>query len=110
MKPPSYSEIQFLTSGGANAYVDHDQLGHVIQSYTYWADPAWTDAGVAGWYLYDDNDAAYPMNDVVLNPDQATFARRRRVVSTFGLRQMPASRKPAYAGHEMTRKGAFPFS
>ena len=33
----------------------------------------------------------------------ATFARRLRVGSTFGLRRMPASRKPAYAGHETTR-------
>ena len=30
----------------------------------------------------------------------ATFARRLRAVSTFGLRQMPASQKPAHAGHE----------
>ena len=67
----SFSQIQFLTSGGANAYVDHAQLGHVIQSYTYWSDPAWTEAGVAGWYLYDDQDGAYPMNDIVLNPGQA---------------------------------------
>ena len=60
----SYSEIQFLTSGGANAYVDHPQLGKVIQSYTYWSDPDWTAAGVAGWYLVDDTDGEYPMNDV----------------------------------------------
>ena len=56
----SYSEIQFLTSGGANAYVEHPQLGRVKQSYTYWADPDWTEAGVAGWYLYDDADGEYP--------------------------------------------------
>jgi hypothetical protein len=29
----------------------------------------------------------------------ATFARRRRVVSTFGLRQMSATRKAAFAAH-----------
>ena len=67
----SFSEIQFLTSGGANAYVDHPQLGRVIKSYTYWADPEWTTAGVAGWYLYDDADGAYPMNDVELEAGQA---------------------------------------
>ena len=66
----SYSEIQFLTSGGANAYVDHPQLGKVIQSYTYWSDPDWTEAGVAGWYLYDDEDGAYPMNDVEIQAGQ----------------------------------------
>ena len=67
----SYSEIQFLTSGGANAYVDHPQLGRVIQSYTYWSDPDWTESGVAGWYLYDDEDGAYPMNDIVIPLGQA---------------------------------------
>ena len=67
----SYSEIQFLTSGGANAYVNHEQLGRVIQSYTYWADPDWTTSGVAGWYLVDDTDGEYPMNDVVIPLGQA---------------------------------------
>jgi hypothetical protein len=38
---------------------------------------------------------------------QATFARRRRVVSTFGLRQMPATRKPPKAAHENAHAGRF---
>ena len=67
----TYSEIQFLTSGGANAYVDHPQLGRVKQSYTYWMDPEWSAAGVAGWYLVDDTDGEYPMNDVVVPLGQA---------------------------------------
>ena len=36
---------------------------------------------------------------------EATFARRLRAVSTFGLRQMPTTRKPAYGG---TRKASPP--
>ena len=34
----------------------------------------------------------------------ATFARRRRDISTFGLRQMSATRKAAFAAHELSRK------
>ena len=37
---------------------------------------------------------------------QATFAHRRRVVSTFGLRQMPATRKPPKAVHENAHAGS----
>ncbi|MBQ3746298.1 MAG: hypothetical protein II863_02665, partial [Kiritimatiellae bacterium] len=35
-----------------------------------------------------------------------TFAMRLCAFQTFGPRRMPASRKPACAGHEMTRKEA----
>ena len=64
------SSIQFLTSGGATAKVDHPQLGNVYATYKFW----WaedTTAGVRGWYLDADSDAEYPQNDRVIKAGEA---------------------------------------
>ena len=64
------SSIQFLTSGGATATIDHPQLGTVKATYKFW----WAEdtvAGVRGWYFEDDGDAEYPQNDRVINAGEA---------------------------------------
>lgn len=63
----SWSAIQFWTSGGANKRVTVEEFVNVKANYTYWSDPTWTTAGVAGWYLEADEDAKYPQNNLKID-------------------------------------------
>ena len=57
------SAISFMTSGGATARVSFDNK-QVAATYVYWADADDTEAGEAGWYLEDDEDATVCQNNV----------------------------------------------
>lgn len=63
----SWSAIQFWTSGGANDRVTVEEFVNVKANYTYWSDPTWTVAGVAGWYLEADEKAKYPQNNIKID-------------------------------------------
>ena len=65
-----YSSIDFLTTEGANVYINDPDLGNVMESYCYW-DAEYTQAGVAGWYIGEDYSAEYPRNDRVINAGDA---------------------------------------
>ena len=58
-----FSVVTFMTPGGATPRVDFDG-GKVAARYVYWADEDDTEAGVAGWYLEDDEDATVCQNAV----------------------------------------------
>ena len=63
----SDSNIAFLNDTGAVKKFYHEGLGAtVFESYVYWPKASKTDAGVAGWYLMEDYDAEYPMNEKVI--------------------------------------------
>jgi hypothetical protein len=69
------SMIEFLTPDGANATVDHPQLGTCFKSYKFW----WAEdatAGVRGWYLAADTNGAYPMNDISVAAGEAFCVTR----------------------------------
>ena len=57
------STISFMTQGGATARVTFGGK-QVPASYVYWADADDTEAGEAGWYLVDDDDATVCQNSV----------------------------------------------
>ena len=59
----SDSNIAILDDGGSVKRYYHEGLGRMVsETYVYWPKASRTTAGVAGWYLYDDGDAEYPMN------------------------------------------------
>ena len=57
------SAVSFMTPGGATPRVSFGNK-QVAARYVYWADADDTDAGVAGWYLEDDDDATVCQNSV----------------------------------------------
>lgn len=59
------SSIQFLTTGGATAKIDDPNLGKVYATYVYWMEED-EPVGGAGWYFYDDDEAAYNQNDRIV--------------------------------------------
>ena len=64
----SDSNIAFLNDTGAVKKFFHEGLGtQVNEAYVFWPKASKTDAGVAGWYLMEDYDAEYPMNNVEIN-------------------------------------------
>ena len=64
----SDSNISFLNDTGAVKKYYHEGLGMTVnETYVYWPKASKTDAGIAGWYLLDDEDAAYSMNNVVID-------------------------------------------
>ena len=64
----SDSNIAFLNDTGAVKKFYHEGLGKtVFETYVYWPKASKTEAGVAGWYILDDEDAEYPMNDKVID-------------------------------------------
>ena len=64
----SDSQINILNGNGGVKKIVHDQLGQVSEIYVYWPKASKTEAGVAGWYLYEDEDAVYPMNGKTIDP------------------------------------------
>ena len=68
----SDSQINILNANGGVKKFVHEGLGiQVFETYVYWPKASKTDAGVAGWYLYQDEDAAYPMNDKVIGASES---------------------------------------
>ena len=69
------SAISFMTPGGATAKVMF-QGAEVSATYVYWTEDDEPEAGEAGWYLYDDDDATVNQNGVVLAAGQGFLVNR----------------------------------
>ena len=78
------STISFMTQGGATARVAFGD-SQVPASYVYWADGEKTDAGKAGWYLVDDDDATVCQNDVKIAAGQGFLVYRNGLETTATL-------------------------
>ena len=69
------SSIQFLTTGGATAKVNDENLGEVYAEYIYWTEDDEPEGG-AGWYFFSDDSATYNQNSRVIAAGEAFCVSR----------------------------------